>query len=113
MAQRFYFDLRSGHDCIRDDEGVEASDLDQATGEAEAVLGEMRGSKELSSQGGGSALGDPQRKRCSAEDAAAPPTLFGKRGLDAGIPACEVSVPSQGRSLPQPRDRTVRGAFSS
>lgn len=43
LAQRFYFDLRNDHDLIKDDEGVEAIDLDQATTEAQAALDEMRG----------------------------------------------------------------------
>lgn len=56
LAQRFYFDLKNGHDFIRDDEGVEARDLEQATTEAQVVLEEMRRSDELSSQGDGWSL---------------------------------------------------------
>ena len=48
MTQRFYFDLTNGPATIRDDEGVEASDLDEATEEAKAVLREMRDSADLS-----------------------------------------------------------------
>jgi hypothetical protein len=56
LARRFYFDLRKGQDFIRDDEGVEASDLEQATIEAQAVVDEMRDSNELSSLGKGWSL---------------------------------------------------------
>lgn len=58
LAQRFYFDLHNGHDFIRDDEGVEASNLEQATVEAQVVMEEMRESDELSSRGR-LELGDP------------------------------------------------------
>ena len=67
MTQRFYFDLKNGHDFIRDDEGVEAGDINQATTQAQAVMEEMRHSGELSSQGEGWSLvirgesGDPLR----------------------------------------------------
>lgn len=53
MQKRFYFDLTNGQKFIRDDEGVEADDIDQATKEAQVVLNEMRGSQELSSIGDG------------------------------------------------------------
>ena len=65
--QRFYFDLKNGHDFIRDDEGVEASGLEQATVEAQAVMAEMHGSNELLSHGDGWSLvirgGDGTRLR--------------------------------------------------
>lgn len=52
MAQRFYFDLKNGHDFIRDNEGVEAHDLDQATDEAQAVIDEMRDRDDFAASNG-------------------------------------------------------------
>lgn len=49
MTQRVYFDLINGRAAIRDDEGVEVQDLDQATEEARAVIDEMRAKNDLSS----------------------------------------------------------------
>ena len=43
MSKRLYFDLTNGQDIIRDPEGVDASGLDEAIGEAQAVLDEMSG----------------------------------------------------------------------
>lgn len=48
MAQRFHFDLLNGSSSVRDHEGIEARDLDQAVEEARAVLEEIRGSDEPS-----------------------------------------------------------------
>jgi hypothetical protein len=48
LTQRFYFDLTNGPATIRDDEGVEASDLHEAMEEAKAVLNEMRDSADQS-----------------------------------------------------------------
>ncbi|MGU3539138.1 DUF6894 family protein [Methylobacterium sp. A54F] len=47
MAQRFYFDVVSGGNVIRDPDGVLAADLDEATHQAQAVLREMRAAGEL------------------------------------------------------------------
>lgn len=41
MSERFFFDLVCGEEVIRDDEGVEARDLDQALAEARSVIAEM------------------------------------------------------------------------
>ncbi len=46
MTHRFYFDLENDDEIIRDDEGVEASNLEQAIIVADAVLKEMQGSKD-------------------------------------------------------------------
>ena len=48
MSSRFYFDLTNGLETIRDHQGVEARDLDQAIEEARVVINEMRDSGELS-----------------------------------------------------------------
>lgn len=50
--QRFFFDLRTDHDIIRDHEGVEAIDLKQATAEAQTVIDEMRRSEDQLAPGG-------------------------------------------------------------
>lgn len=49
MLQRIFFDLQNGSSFLRDTEGVEARDIDQALVEARAVIEEMRGSKDLAS----------------------------------------------------------------
>jgi len=41
MLRRFYFDVDNGQETIRDEEGVEAEDLEQALAEARDVIGEM------------------------------------------------------------------------
>jgi hypothetical protein len=41
MTALFFFDLVCGDEVIRDDEGVEARDLDQALDEARSVIAEM------------------------------------------------------------------------
>ena len=41
MSARFFFDLVCGDEAIRDDEGVEARDLDQALAEVRSVIVEM------------------------------------------------------------------------
>jgi hypothetical protein len=41
MSPRFFFDLVCGDEVIRDDEGVEARDLNQALAEARSVIAEM------------------------------------------------------------------------
>ena len=46
MTRRFYFDLASGQDFIRDDDGVEASGLEEVIVEAHAALSEIRGGEE-------------------------------------------------------------------
>jgi hypothetical protein len=38
---RFYFDFENGHETIRDDEGVEADDLDQALDDAQSAIQEI------------------------------------------------------------------------
>ena len=40
---RLYFDLTDGQAILRDEEGVEVTDLDHALAEADAVLRELRG----------------------------------------------------------------------
>jgi len=44
VNQRLYFDLTNGQETIRDAEGVSANGLDEAIGEAQAVLDEMQSS---------------------------------------------------------------------
>ena len=41
MLRRFYFDVGNGQETIRDDEGVEAEDLEQALSDARTVISEM------------------------------------------------------------------------
>ncbi|PJI52793.1 hypothetical protein CTI14_37130, partial [Methylobacterium radiotolerans] len=41
MSERFYFDLESGEETIRDDDGVEVGSLDEAMAEARSVIAEM------------------------------------------------------------------------
>jgi hypothetical protein len=41
MLRRFYFDVGNGRETIRDDEGVEAEDLEQALSDARTVISEM------------------------------------------------------------------------
>jgi hypothetical protein len=41
MPKRFYFDVNSGQETIRDNEGIEADDLEQALSNARSVLSEM------------------------------------------------------------------------
>jgi hypothetical protein len=41
MSPLFFFDLVSGEEVIRDGEGAEARDLDQALDEARSVIAEM------------------------------------------------------------------------
>jgi hypothetical protein len=41
MSARFFFDLVCGDEVIRDEEGVEARDLDQALTEARSTVAEM------------------------------------------------------------------------
>lgn len=43
MSKRFYFDVESGREMIRDDVGVEAADLEQALSDARSVIREMAG----------------------------------------------------------------------
>ncbi|MHB2210928.1 DUF6894 family protein [Methylobacterium sp. CM6257] len=43
MLRRFYFDFEDGQETIRDDEGVEAEDLEQALADARSVIREMAG----------------------------------------------------------------------
>jgi hypothetical protein len=40
MLRRFYFDVGNGRETIRDEEGVEAEDLEQALADARGVIGE-------------------------------------------------------------------------
>lgn len=51
MTSRFYFDLTNGPDTLRDDEGVEASSFDEAAGQAQAALEDMRSSEEVPAPG--------------------------------------------------------------
>ena len=53
MTTRFYFDLTNGPNTLRDDEGVEASSLDEATGQAQAAMDDMRSKDEAPTQGEG------------------------------------------------------------
>jgi hypothetical protein len=41
MSALFFFDLVCGDEVIRDDEGVEARDLDQALAEARSAIAEI------------------------------------------------------------------------
>src|SRR5689334_7278128 len=41
MSARFFFDLECGDEVIQDDDGVEATDLDQALAEARSAITEM------------------------------------------------------------------------
>jgi hypothetical protein len=41
MTARFFFDLVCGDEVIQDDDGVEATDLDQALDEARSAIAEM------------------------------------------------------------------------
>ncbi|MBP1180958.1 DUF6894 family protein [Methylobacterium sp. PvR107] len=41
MLQRFYFDVDNGREIVRDDEGVEAEDFEQALADARSVISEM------------------------------------------------------------------------
>lgn len=41
MLRRFYFDVGNGQDAIRDEEGVEAEDLQQALADAYDLIVEM------------------------------------------------------------------------
>lgn len=51
--RRFYFDLADGVTTIRDEEGVEATNLDQALEAAESVIREMRANGVLAHLGDG------------------------------------------------------------
>jgi hypothetical protein len=41
VSERFYFDVESGEETIRDEEGVEVGSLDEALAEARSVIAEM------------------------------------------------------------------------
>jgi len=41
MLRRFFFDVDNGQETIRDDDGVEAADLEEALAEARRVISEM------------------------------------------------------------------------
>lgn len=41
MPTRFYFDVADGQTTIRDDEGVEAEDLERALADARSTISEM------------------------------------------------------------------------
>lgn len=43
MFRRFYFDVDNGRETVRDDEGVEAEDLEQALSDARTVISELAG----------------------------------------------------------------------
>lgn len=47
MTSRFYFDLNNGQEYISDNEGVDASDLDEAIKQVEVIIAELRASGEL------------------------------------------------------------------
>ena len=53
MGQRFYFDLKNEEVLIRDDEGVDASSLDEAIEEAHAGFRDIRGSEDALTPGDG------------------------------------------------------------
>lgn len=53
MASRFDFDLRNGSNTLQDDEGVEASSLDEAAEHAQAALEDMGGTGEAPATGDG------------------------------------------------------------
>ncbi|MCJ2142769.1 DUF6894 family protein [Methylobacterium sp. E-066] len=41
MSERFYFDIENGEEILLDEEGVEASSLEEAMNEARSVIEEM------------------------------------------------------------------------
>ncbi|WP_409518546.1 DUF6894 family protein [Methylobacterium sp. PvR107] len=41
MFRRFYFDVDNGRETVRDDQGVEAEDLEQALADARTVISEI------------------------------------------------------------------------
>ncbi|KAA0123427.1 hypothetical protein SAMN02799622_02781 [Methylobacterium sp. UNC378MF] len=41
MSERFYFDVESAEETIRDEDGVEVISLDEALAEARSVVAEM------------------------------------------------------------------------
>ena len=47
MPQRYHFDLEDGNEVLRDQDGVEASSLDEAVTHALAVIAEMRANGEI------------------------------------------------------------------
>lgn len=51
MPARFYFDFEDGYEAIRDDEGVEADDSNQAIDQALAGVDDVRASGELQGLG--------------------------------------------------------------
>lgn len=53
MTTRFYFDLTNGPDILRDHDGVEASSLDEAAGQVQAALEDLRGNEEAPAAGDG------------------------------------------------------------
>jgi len=53
LPNRYRFDLESTHDVVRDECGVEASDLDEAIEQAVAGIAEMRREGGLSDVGEG------------------------------------------------------------
>ena len=53
MTKRFYFDLTDGYRTLSDDEGVEATNLDQAISQALLAMKEMSQSGELDRVGNG------------------------------------------------------------
>ena len=51
VAARYHFDLENGPELIQDQEGAEASGLEEAVTHALAVIGEMRASGEIAELG--------------------------------------------------------------
>jgi len=52
MLQRFYFDVDNGQEIVRDDEGVEAEDFEQALADARSVISEMAAELEVANLSG-------------------------------------------------------------
>jgi hypothetical protein len=52
MLRRFYFDVDNGHGIVRDDEGVEAVDFEQALAAARSVISEMAAEMEVANLNG-------------------------------------------------------------
>ena len=49
--RRFHFDLEAGDEIIKDREGVDASSLNEAVTQAQAIIAEMRDADDLAEPG--------------------------------------------------------------
>ena len=52
MLRRFHFDVDNGREIVRDDEGVEAEDFEQALADARGVISEMAAELEVANLNG-------------------------------------------------------------